>query len=122
LKVIEEEMPSLLPDAEDKEKEEDDNTEDPIALWMRAKTMISQKLSQQNHKPQKERTMEEMIPERYLKYQKVFKKKASERFPPKQLWNHVIDLKEDFLPQDCKVYPLTPKEQSLQDNFLEENL
>jgi len=36
-------------------------------------------------------------------------------------WDHAIDLKPDFIPKDCKVYPLFPEEQKEQDKFLEEN-
>ena len=37
-------------------------------------------------------------------------------------WDHAIDLKPNFIPKDCKFYPLSPKEQKEQDKFLEENL
>jgi len=37
-------------------------------------------------------------------------------------WDHAIDLKLNFILKDCKVYPLSPKEQKEQDKFLEENL
>jgi len=37
-------------------------------------------------------------------------------------WDHAIDLKPNFIPKDCKVYPLSPEEQKKQDKFLEENL
>jgi len=35
-------------------------------------------------------------------------------------WDHAIDLKPNFIPKDCKVYPLSPEEQKEQDKFLEE--
>jgi len=37
-------------------------------------------------------------------------------------WDHGIDLTPNFIPKDCKVYPLSPKKQKEQDQFLEENL
>jgi len=37
-------------------------------------------------------------------------------------WDHTIDLKTDFIPKDCKIYPLSPEKQKEQDKFLEENL
>jgi len=37
-------------------------------------------------------------------------------------WDNAIDLKPDFIPKDCKVYPLSPGEQKEQDKFPEENL
>jgi len=42
--------------------------------------------------------------------------------PEHKPWDHAIDLKPDFISKDCKVYPLSPKEQKEQDKFLEENL
>jgi len=42
--------------------------------------------------------------------------------PEHKAWDHAIDLKPDFIPKDCKVYPLSPEEQEEQDKFLEENL
>jgi hypothetical protein len=55
-------------------------------------------------------------------YKSVFEKEASERFPESQPWDHAIDLKPDFIPKDCKVYPLTLAEQTKLDKFLKENL
>ena len=76
-------------------------------LWIRAKTSISQKLEHQTTTETK-KSLEELIPEQYQKFWKVFKKVASERFPDERPWDHAIDLKPDFVPKDCKVYPLTP--------------
>ena len=50
---------------------------------------------------------------------------CSRKKPPKRMlehkpWDHAIDLKPNFIPKDCKVYPLSPEEQKEQDKFLEE--
>jgi len=37
-------------------------------------------------------------------------------------WDHAIDLKTNFIPKDCKIYPLSPEEQKEQDKFFKENL
>jgi len=42
--------------------------------------------------------------------------------PEQKPWDHAIDLKTDFIPKDCKIYPLSPEEQKEQDRFLEGNL
>jgi len=42
--------------------------------------------------------------------------------PERKTWDHAIDLKTDFIPKDCKIYPLSSEEQKEQDKFLEENL
>ncbi|KAF8644052.1 hypothetical protein AX16_008709 [Volvariella volvacea WC 439] len=51
-----------------------------------------------------------------------FEKKASERLPERRKWDHSIDLKPDFVPKDCKIYPLPPLYQTELDTFLKENL
>uniref|UniRef100_A0A0W0FQH5 Reverse transcriptase domain-containing protein n=1 Tax=Moniliophthora roreri TaxID=221103 RepID=A0A0W0FQH5_MONRR len=48
--------------------------------------------------------------------------KKAKRFPPSRPYNHVIDLKLDFKPWDCKIYSLSLKERIEQDKFLDENL
>ncbi|KAI5115279.1 hypothetical protein M0805_000711, partial [Coniferiporia weirii] len=66
--------------------------------------------------------LETTIPPQYHKFLHIFQKKAAERFPISQPYDHTIELKTDFIPRDCKLYPLSPKEQLALDQFLEENL
>ncbi|KAI5114635.1 hypothetical protein M0805_007541, partial [Coniferiporia weirii] len=66
--------------------------------------------------------LETTIPTQYHKYLHIFQKKAAERFPISRPYDHAIDLKPDFVPKDCKLYPLSPKEQLALDQFLEENI
>jgi len=68
---------------------------------------ISQGLA---HNTETKKTKTE-LPKEYKEYKTVFKKKASECFPVKKLWNHAIDLKLDFVPKNCKIYPISPGEQ-----------
>ncbi|GBE87281.1 hypothetical protein SCP_1005280 [Sparassis crispa] len=86
----------------------------------------SQELAQQAHKEasavDKPKTVEELVPNYLHDLKSVFEKKAAERFPETRPWDHAIDLKPDFIPHDCKVYPLSLKEQGAMDDFLEENL
>ncbi len=68
-------------------------------------------------------TYEEMVPEEYRKYQKIFSEEQSHRFPPKQPWDHKIDL----LPEapntiDCKIYPTTQSEKEALNEFIKEQL
>jgi len=51
------------------------------------------------------------LPEVYAEYRMVFEKEASGRMPEHKPWDHAIDLKPNFIPKDCKVYPLSPEEQ-----------
>ena len=52
------------------------------------------------------RTVEEIISRRFYKYLKMFEKKESERIPMRKIWDHVIDLREGFVPKKGKIYPL----------------
>ena len=38
---------------------------------------------------------------------KVFEKKDSERMLTRKAWNHVIDLREGFVPKKGKIYPFS---------------
>ncbi|KAI5115318.1 hypothetical protein M0805_005320 [Coniferiporia weirii] len=77
-------------------------------------------LAQEHAKPTQ--PLKIMIPPKYHKYLHIFQKKATERFPITRPYDHAIDLKPDFIPWDCKLYPLSPKEQLALDQFLEDNL
>jgi hypothetical protein len=90
-------------------------------LLIRAKTTMSQTLAQKIE-PKPKKTLEELVPDYCMDYREVFEKKASERFPESRPYDHAIDLKTDFIPKNCKIYPLSPAEQILQDEFIEENL
>ena len=39
-----------------------------------------------------------LVLEKFYKWIKVFEKKQSERMPTRKLWDHVIDVKEGFIP------------------------
>jgi hypothetical protein len=93
-------------------------------VWIRAKTSISQQLTydKANSNLEKKKSLDGLLLKTYHEYKSVFEKEASERFPESRPWDHAIDLKPNFIPKDCKVYPLTPAEQTKLDEFLEENL
>ena len=44
------------------------------------------------------RKIEEIVPGRFLKWRKVFGKVELERMPMRKVWDHIIDLKETFVP------------------------
>ena len=52
------------------------------------------------------RTVEKMVSRKSHKYLKMFEKKESERMLTKENWDHVIDLKEGFVPKKGKIYTL----------------
>ena len=55
-------------------------------------------------------------------YADVFSAEEFEHLPERRPWDHAIELTEEFQPSDCKIYPLSLKEQEALDEFLKENL
>ena len=45
-----------------------------------------------------------------------------ERMPTRKLWDHTIDMKEGFMPQKGKVYPLLREEREEVREFVKEQL
>lgn len=90
--------------------------------WIRAKIDPAMEMAQKHEQGKSTIPLEQLVPETYREYQDVFEKKAAERFPDSRPYGHAIDLKPDFVPRNCKVYPLSPKEQEAMDTFIDENL
>lgn len=90
--------------------------------WIQVKTTLAQEMETKHKDDKPAKTMDELLPPQYQQYQKIFTKEASECFPTSKPYNHAINLKPDFIPQDCKVYPLTLGKQAKLDECLEENL
>ena len=65
---------------------------------------------------------EAKIPEYLWEFEDVFSKEMFDMLPPWKPWDHVIELEPGSKPTNCKVYPLSPKEQVELDAFLEEKL
>src|SRR6266576_18889 len=64
----------------------------------------------------------DVLPPEYTAYKEVFEKKASERFPESRSWDHKIELREEFKPKKGKIYPLSPKQQKVLDEWLADQL
>ena len=73
-------------------------------------------------KDRKEKTVEEMVPEQFHKFIKVFSKKELEWMPVRKAWDHAIDLKPDFVPRKAKNIPLSLQEQKEVEEFLNSQL
>jgi len=63
-----------------------------------------------------------LVPEKFHRWIKVFRKKQLERMPTRKVWDHAIDVKEGFLPQKGKVYPLSREEKEEVREFVKEQL
>ena len=66
--------------------------------------------------------IKEMVPQRFLKWRKVFGKVESERMPIRKIWDHAIDLKEIYKPQKGRIYPLSRDEREEVQNFINNQL
>jgi len=63
-----------------------------------------------------------MVPKQFHQWLKVFGKVESERMPVRKVWDHTIDVKEDFKPSKVKVYPLSRNERDEVQKFVDEHL
>ena len=66
------------------------------------------------------RVTDEIVPQRFHKYLKVFEKKDSERMPMRKAWDHTIDLRERFVPKKGKIYPLLRVEREKVQEFVKD--
>ena len=62
------------------------------------------------------------IPIEFHEYLSVFSEEAAHRMPTRKVWDHKIELKEDFVPKSTGIYKLTPEEDQATREFIEENL
>ena len=73
--------------------------------------------------PNRPSWVEERVTQRYLdRFKGLFSEKGFDRLPKRCPWDHAIELKADFTPTNCKVYPLNMQERTALDEFLDENL
>jgi len=66
--------------------------------------------------------IEGMVPKRFHQWLKVFGKVESERMPVRKVWDHAIDLKEEFKVSKTKVYPLSRNKRDEVQEFVKEYL
>jgi len=67
-------------------------------------------------------TLKKLVPKRFWKWKRVFRKKKSERMPVRKTWDHTIELKERFMPKKGKIYLLLREEREGVQAFLEDQL
>ena len=87
-----------------------------------AKTTVAQQLAEQAT----DKTIcpwDQIVPPQYHQHARVFSETEAHRFPELREWDHAINLKADAPSTlDCKVYPLSPGEDTALQTFLSENL
>jgi len=86
-------------------------------LWINAKANVSTALASEQNLKKEEKTLQNASPGT-PGLPTCFWQTTTERFPKSRSWDHAINLKDDFIPKDCKVYPLTVPEQAELDKFL----
>ena len=80
------------------------------------KTTLSMELAIAAHKD------EVTLPPQYSAYTNVFSEQTFNILPPRQDFDHAINLKESFTPKVAKLYPLNPEELAACQAFINENL
>ena len=63
------------------------------------------------------RKIEEIVPQKFLKWRKIFRKVELEKIPMRKIWNYAIDLKEMFKPKKGRIYPLSKNERKKSSEF-----
>ena len=99
-----------------------ENPVNPDKIWINLKISESQKLAQKAAEGKVERTTEELVPEAFHEYLKVFSEEESNRFPKSKPWNHKIILKDNFTPNPGHIFKTTPKEDKMLRQWLDEHL
>src|SRR6266540_6262951 len=93
-------------------------------MWINAKTSHSQvlyKKYQGQIEDKSQKSIEDLVPQEIHKYLAVFSEEAASRFPERKPWDHKILLKKDFKSRKGKIYDLSPEEDILLQEFIEEN-
>ena len=71
----------------------------------------------------KKKSFKETVPKEYWEFKEsVFDKKSFDQLPPRQPWDHAIELIPGATLRDCKIYSLSTKEQEELNKFLDEHL
>jgi len=73
-------------------------------------------------KDEDEEILRKLVPKKFWKWRKVFRKRESERMPVQKAWDHVIELKEGFVSKKGKVYSLSREEREAVQAFVEDQL
>jgi hypothetical protein len=76
------------------------------------------------HKYAAEHGMQEVtLPQEFKHHMALFSNEEANKFPPLRPWDHKIELTENAPEKfNCKIYPMSLKEQEAEDKFLDENL
>ena len=62
------------------------------------------------------------LPTAFKEYKDIFSEKTPMKLPPSRSYDHTIELKDLFIPQQAKAYPLNPIKHQACKEFIEEHL
>ena len=62
------------------------------------------------------------MPQKFLRWKRVFGKVESERMLTRKIWDHTIDLKEMFKPRKGRIYSLSRNKREKVQKFVEDQL
>jgi hypothetical protein len=80
------------------------------------------RITEKESKAKWPKTFEETVPCHYYDFKHMFSKESFDEMPPRQPWDHAIELVPGAEVLDCNIYPLNLEEQKQLDAFLDENL
>jgi predicted aspartyl protease len=90
--------------------------------FVRASSTVSRHLAEAFAKNSKPKGFEDIVPTSLHNYADIFSETAFDSLPERRKWDHAIELEREPSPGFRKVYPMTLKEQTEMDAFLEEAL
>lgn len=88
---------------------------------LRAMPNVSTTIAIEQEGTKEKKPWTETVPREFHDFKTVFTKESFDTLPEKRKWDHAIDLKPDFTPTDCPIYPLTPGEREKLNEFIDEN-
>jgi hypothetical protein len=66
--------------------------------------------------------LKDVVPPQFHEYLDVFSDEKATRFPQSTSWDHKIEMKEGFKHKSFKIYPMTPEEDAMTKEFIDDNL
>jgi len=102
-----------------KEKKETREDEKKIVQWAMDK---KEDWGREEEMEADHRKVEKMVLKRFHKWLKVFGKVESERMLVRKVWNHAIDLNDNFKASKARVYPLSRNEKEEVQKFVDDHL
>jgi hypothetical protein len=101
-----------------------ETTEELEDVWINSTMSHSQAFAEkyEGNLQDEQIDLKEVVPPKLHEYLDVFSDEKASRFPKSTPWDHKIELKEGFQPKSFKIYPMTPEEDAMTKEFIDDNL